>query len=98
MVAPAGIAPGWTMPVGLSPAELMERKLLTQKNRGLYKLRSQTVEPVFGQVEDIRGCDRFMRGGIGVCKSEWFMICASHNLLKLCPERHAGIKSKGECS
>ncbi len=38
------------MPVWLSPAELMERKLLTQKNRELDKIRSQYFEPVFGQI------------------------------------------------
>ena len=67
----------------LSPTELMERKLLTERGRELYKLRSQTVEPVFGQIKDVRGFDRFMRRGIEACRSEWSLICATHNLLKL---------------
>jgi len=70
-------------PPGLSATELMERKLLTERGRQLYKLRSQTVEPVFGQVKDVRGIDTFMRRGIEACRGEWSLICATHNLLKL---------------
>ena len=36
------------IPDGLSPTELMERKLLTERGRELYKIRGKTVEPVFG--------------------------------------------------
>ena len=71
------------IPDGLSPTELMERKLLTERGRQLYKLRGQTIEPVFGQIKDVRGFDRFMRRGIEACRSEWSLICATHNLLKL---------------
>jgi transposase len=75
--------PEYPIPEGLSPTELMERKLLTKRGRALYKLRSQTVEPVFGQIKEVRGFDRFMRRGIDACRSEWSLICATHNLLKL---------------
>ncbi len=68
---------------GLSPTELMERKLLTERGRKLYKIRGKTVEPVFGQIKDVLGFDRFMRRGIEACRSEWSLICAVHNLLKL---------------
>jgi hypothetical protein len=61
----------------------MERKLLTERGRKLYKLRGQTVEPVFGQIKDARGIDKFMRRGIEACQSEWSLICATHNVLKL---------------
>ena len=75
--------PQGPIPAGLSATELMERKLLTERGRQLYKLRGQTVEPVFGQIKDVRGFDRFMRRGFGACRSEWSLICATHNLLKL---------------
>ncbi len=65
------------------PTESMERKLLTERGRKLYKLRGQTVEPVFGQIKDARGIDKFMRRGFEACRSEWSLICATHNLLKL---------------
>jgi transposase len=71
------------IPSGLSATELMERKLLTERGRRLYRLRGQTVEPVFGQIKDVRGFDRFMRRGFDACRSEWSLICATHNLLKL---------------
>ncbi len=75
--------PAGPIPDSLSATELMERKLLTDRGRELYKLRSRTVEPVFGQIKDVRGFDRFMRRGFEACRSEWSLICATHNLLKL---------------
>jgi len=71
------------IPDNLSPTELMERKLLTDRGRRLYKIRGKTVEPVFGQIKDARGFDKFMRRGFEACRSEWSLICATHNLLKL---------------
>jgi transposase len=71
------------IPDGLSPTELMERKLMTERGRKLYKIRGKTVEPVFGQIKEVLGFDRFMRRGIEACQSEWSLICAVHNLLKL---------------
>jgi transposase len=67
----------------LSPTELMEQKLLTERGRKLYKIRGKTVEPVFGQIKDARGIEKFMRRGFEACRSEWSLICATHNLLKL---------------
>lgn len=76
-------APRGRIPDGFSLRDRMERKLLTMRGRSLYRKRSQTVEPVFGQIKDVRGFDRFMRRGKRACASEWKMICATHNLLKL---------------
>jgi len=75
--------PEGPIPDGLSPIELMERKLLTERGRKLYKIRGKTVEPVFGQIKEVLGFDRFMRRGIEACQSEWSLVCAVHNLLKL---------------
>jgi hypothetical protein len=38
---------------------------------------------VFGQIKDARGFERYMRRGLSACRSEWTLICATHNLLKL---------------
>ena len=70
-------------PKGLTARDRMERTLLTTRGRRLYKKRGQTVEPVFGQIKSTRGCDRFMRRGKAACDSEWKVLCATHNLLKL---------------
>lgn len=75
-------APRGRIPKDLSSRDRMERKLLTKRGRSLYKLRGQTVEPVFGQIKT-RGCDTFMRRGLEAVRSEWRLICATHNLLKL---------------
>lgn len=63
--------PRGRMPANLSLRERMERKLLTKRGRTRYKQRSQTVEPVFGQIKEARGCDRFLRRGKSACDSEW---------------------------
>jgi len=70
-------------PKGLTARDRMERTLLTKRGRRLYKKRGQTVEPVFGQIKSVRGCDGFMRRGKAACDSEWKVLCATHNLLKL---------------
>ncbi len=58
-------------------------RALTKDGRTTYKLRGQTVEPVFGQIKHNRRCTRFSRRGFSACQSEWFLICGAHNLLKL---------------
>lgn len=75
--------PRGRIPKNLSLKERMERKLLTMRGRATHKVRGQTVEPVFGQIKDARGCDRFMQRGLVAVSVEWKLICAAHNLLKL---------------
>lgn len=75
--------PRGRIPEHLGLRERMERKLLTKRGRALYKLRSQIVEPVFGQIKEVRGMGRFLRRGLWAVRSEWRLMCATHNLLKL---------------
>src|SRR3989338_8626554 len=75
--------PRGRIPGDLSLRDRMERKLLTKRGRSLYRLRGQTIEPIFGQIKSARGCVRFSRRGLGAAQSEWKLLCASHNLLKL---------------
>jgi transposase len=70
-------------PADLTPMERMDRKLLTKRGRALYRLRSQTVEPVFGQIKAVRGIDRFLLRGLEGARGEWKLACGTHNLLKL---------------
>jgi len=82
-------APRGRIPKQLSVRDRMERKLLTKRGRTLYKLRGQIVEPVFGQIKAARDCGTFMRRGLEAAQSEWRLICATHNLLKLFRDNHA---------
>jgi len=61
----------------------MERNLLTQRGRALYKTRSVLVEPVFGQIKEGQGFRRFMRRGLPTASSEAVPIGTTHTLLKL---------------
>ena len=61
----------------------MDRKVSKKAGRALYRRRQQLIEPVFGQIKDVRGIRRFMRRGKAACDSEWKLICGTHNLLKL---------------
>jgi hypothetical protein len=45
------------------------------------------VEPVFAQIKANRGIGRFKRRGRAAARSEWRLIAATNNLLKL--HRHS---------
>ncbi|MCD6541394.1 transposase [Candidatus Bipolaricaulota bacterium] len=98
LVAPAGdrrLAEGGRRgedPPGLSAGELMERKLLTERGRALYGLR-KVVEAVVGQVKALG--DRFMRRR-RAARSEFRLLCACHNLLKLWRAVLAGRPGSGK--
>lgn len=70
-------------PQDASPLEAMEHRLRTQHGAAVYATRSCTVEPVFGQTKENRSMRRFMRRGLDAARSEWALICATGNLLKL---------------
>ncbi len=61
----------------------MREKVWSAEGEAIYKLRQQTVEPVFGQIKEGRGLRRFLRRSLEAVKSEWLLICLGHNLLKL---------------
>jgi hypothetical protein len=61
----------------------MRRLLATEEGKARYALRKSTVEPVFGQIKEARGIRRFRLRGLLKVTSEWNLICATHNLLKL---------------
>jgi transposase len=76
-------APRGRIPASATLRDKMERKLLTKRGKDIYKLRGKTVEPVFGQVKDGRGLDKFLLRGEEKVSMEWSLICATHNILKL---------------
>jgi transposase len=74
-----GARPGWDG--GLYA--FMRRVLATERGGGLYRQRQPMIEPVFGQTKHNRGIGRFQRRGRAAVRTEWRLITATHNLLKL---------------
>ena len=63
--------------------DFARRVLATDWGKQLYLKRQGTVEPVFGQIKSNRGANRFLRRGRSAVRSEWRLLTATHNLLKL---------------
>jgi hypothetical protein len=63
--------------------DFARRVLATDWGKQLYLKRQGTAEPVFGQVKSNRGANRFLRRGRSAVRSEWRLLTATHNLLKL---------------
>jgi transposase len=74
-----GNRPGWDG--GLYA--FMRRVLATDHGRGLYRQRQQLIEPVFAHTKFNRRMERFHRRGRAAASTEWRLITATHNLLKL---------------
>jgi transposase len=70
-------------PMGASPKEAMRHKLRTKAGHAVYKMRKAIVEPVFGQIKEVRGFRRFSLRGKEKVRCEWKQVCAVNNLLKL---------------
>jgi type IV secretory pathway protease TraF len=75
----AGARPGWDG--GLYA--FMRRVLAIEPGRALYAKRQVMVEPVFADTKFNRRIDRFQRRGRAAARSEWRLVNAAHNLLKL---------------
>jgi len=69
------------------PYDFMRRALATESGGALYSQRQWMVEPVFAQIKANRRIGRFKRRGRAAARSEWRLIAATHNLLKL--HRHS---------
>ena len=69
------------------PMAAMAKKPKRAGRRSRYRLRKQTVEPVFGQIKHARGFRQFLLRGLDRVRAEWAMICTVHNLLMLAAAR-----------
>jgi hypothetical protein len=61
----------------------MRTVLAADYGGGLYRKRKAMVEPVFAQTKPNRRISQFQRRGRSAARSEWRLITATHNLLKL---------------
>jgi hypothetical protein len=74
-----GARPGWDG--GLYA--FMRRVLASDRGGELYAKRQGMIEPVFAHTKFNRRMDRFQRRGRSAVRSEWRLMTATHNLLKL---------------
>jgi transposase len=75
----------WTAP----STKRMQKRLAQGGKRSRYRLRSQTVEPVFGILKAARGFTQFLLRGLKNVQNEFKILCSAHNLIKLHQARAA---------
>jgi hypothetical protein len=54
-----------------------------EESKLLYRLRKQTVEPVFGIVKRAMGFRQFLLRGIEKVENEWQLVLCAYNLKRL---------------
>jgi hypothetical protein len=74
-----GVRPGWTGGM----YEFMRGVLTSENGKDLYRRRQGIIEPVFANTKFNRKIYRFHRRGRSAVRSEWRLINATHNLLRL---------------
>jgi len=68
---------------------IMEAKFTSENAKTLYSKRKTIVEPLFGWTKENRNFKKFQRRGLGICKSEWKLICLTQNILKFSADMRA---------
>ena len=61
----------------------MAEKLASEEGRALYKLRRQTVEPVFGVIKAVLGFSGFSLRGLDKVEGEWTLVALAYNCKRL---------------
>jgi transposase len=84
---PEPVAPG----PEATTSEVMKHRLRTVEGRAKYKLRQQTVEPVFGIIKSVLGFRQFLLRGLQKVELEWQWVCLAYNLKRL-HRMGAGLK------
>ena len=61
----------------------MANKLGSEEGRALYRLRQQTVEPVFGVIKAVLGFTGFSLRGLDKVAGEWDLVALAYNCKRL---------------
>ena len=61
----------------------MALKLEKEENRKLYRLRKQTVEPVFGIIKHVMGFRQFLLRGLTNVENEWNLVALAYNMKRI---------------
>jgi transposase len=78
-VRPEPVAP----PAGASVSEVMAHRLRTAAGQAQYKLRQQTVEPIFGIIKSVLGFRQFLLRGKEKVSLEWVLVSLAYNCKRL---------------
>jgi len=78
-----GPCPRGPLPKTATIIDRMTRKLHRKVGAAVYARRKAIVEPVIGQIKHARGFRQFLLRGFEQVRSEWSLVCATHNILKL---------------
>jgi hypothetical protein len=65
------------------PLAHMAQRLCTQAGRALYKLRKQTVEPVFGIIKHVMGWPQMSMRGLHKAQGEWTLVTMAWNIKRM---------------
>ncbi len=61
----------------------MKARMAEDGSRAHYRLRKQTVGPVFGIVKEAMGFRRFLLRGLEKFEGEWALVTLAHNCKRL---------------
>lgn len=76
-------APDAPAPETTDPLTRMTHQLDTQAGRALYKLRKQTVEPVFGIIKRVMGWRQMSMRGLDKAQGEWRLVTMAWNIKRM---------------
>ena len=69
--------------VGAEWIAAMRAKMAQPEERARYRLRRQTVEPVFGIVKQVMGFRQFLLRGLDKVEGEWTLVMLAYNCKRL---------------
>lgn len=76
-------APDEPAPSTTDPVIQMGHRIKTQAGRAIYRLRKQTVEPVFGIIKQAMGWRRMSMRGLDKAQGEWTLVTMAWNIKRL---------------
>ncbi|HEX7323998.1 MAG TPA: IS1182 family transposase [Rhodanobacteraceae bacterium] len=75
-------------PEPTEPMARMLHQLKTQAGRARYRLRKQTIEPVFGIVKNVLGWRQLSMRGLAAAAGEWSLVTMAWNIKRMCVLQH----------
>lgn len=76
-------APDPSAPQTTDALAQMVHRLSTQAGKALYKLRKQTVEPVFGIIKQVMGWRQMSMRGLHKAQGEWRLVAMAWNIKRM---------------